>query len=165
MWIASLIGIILLYFAYIYLQGLKTCKCVDSGYTTRLKDLELILLVINSVFFLLVVLNAFHLLGALETIKKHIFKLIALVGIAILVFYSYFIYTSYGFWNTMQDNCKCADGWEKYYIYIQTIAFALIILFTVGFGLASFSIFKRTSIGPSNLSVIATKRRSKRTIK
>jgi TRAP-type C4-dicarboxylate transport system permease small subunit len=108
-------------------------------------------------------LNAFHLLGALDTIKKHIFKLIAVVGIAMLVFYSYFIYTGYEFWNTMQKKCTCAGGWQKYYIYLQTIAFTLIILLTVG--LAGFSTFKRMSIGPSNLSVISTKRRSKRTIK
>ena len=72
-------------------------------------------------------------MGALEKIKNHIFKLIMLGGITMLLFYSYFVYTGYQFWNTMQEKCACANGWQKYYIYAQTTVLFLIILSTVIF--------------------------------
>ena len=133
MWLSSLIGIILLYFAYAYLKNLKTCNCVNSTYTMRLKNMEVVFLVINSIFFLFSIFGSLHILGSLEKIKNHIFKLIMLGGITMLLFYSYFVYTGYQFWNTMQDNCKCASGWQKYYIYAQTMVLFLIILSTVIF--------------------------------
>ena len=133
MWLSSLIGIILLYFAYVYLKNLKNCNCVNSTYTTRLKNLEVVFIVINSIFFLFSIFGSIHLLGALEKIKNHIFKLIMLGGITMLLFYSYFVYTGYQFWNTMQEKCACANGWQKYYIYAQTTVLFLIILSTVIF--------------------------------
>jgi hypothetical protein len=133
MWLSSLIGIILLYFAYAYLKNLKTCDCVNSTYTTRLKNLEVVFLVINSIIFLFSIFGYLHILGALEKIKNHIFKLIMLGGITMLLVYSYFVYTGYNFWNTMQAKCTCAEGWQKYYIYLQTIVFFLIIVFTIIF--------------------------------
>jgi len=145
MWLSSLIGIILLYFAYAYLKNLKNCNCVNSIYTTRLKNLEAVILVINSIFFLFSIFGSLHLLGALEKIKNHIFKLIMLGGISMLLFYSYFVYTGYEFWHTMQEKCNCADGWQKYYIYLQTIVFFLILLFTVVF--TGFVSVKKVPVG------------------
>jgi hypothetical protein len=144
-WLTSLIGIVLLYFAYAYLKSLKTCNCVNSTYTTRLKNLEAVFIVINSIFFLFAIFGSLHILGALEKIKNHLLKLIMLGGISMLLIYSYFVYTGYKFWHTMQDNCKCADGWQKYYIYLQTIVLFLIILLTVIF--TGFLSFKKVPVG------------------
>ena len=66
-------------------------------------------------------------------------------GITMLLFYSYFVYTGYEFWHTMQKNCKCADGWQKYYIYFQTIAYFLILLLTVVF--TGFVSVKKVPVG------------------
>jgi hypothetical protein len=146
MWLSTLIGIILLYFAYAYLKNLKNCNCVNSTYTTRLKNLEVVFLVINSIFFLFSIFGSLHVLGAaLEKIKNHIFKLIMFGGISMLLLYSYFVYTGYKFWHTMQDNCACANGWQKYYIYLQTIVLFLILLFTVIF--TGFASIKKVPVG------------------
>jgi len=107
--------------------------------------MELILLVINSIFFLFAIFGTFHLLGALEKIKNQIFKLFVLGGITILLFYSYFVYNGYQFWHTLQDKCKCADGWSKYYIYLQTILFFLVVLSTTVF--AGYASVKKLPIG------------------
>jgi len=131
MWIASLISIIILYFVYAYLKNLNTCDCVNNTYSTRLQNLETILLGVNSIFLLFYIFDALHMLGNLEKLKKHIYNILIITGFAILLFYSYFIYNAYEFWHTMKSNCACADKWQKYYIYFQAISFFLTIFGTI----------------------------------
>jgi hypothetical protein len=166
MWFVSLISVILLYFAYAYLKNLHNCNCVNSTYTTRLKYMEEILLGLNIIVFCFSLLSSFHILGALERFKTHIFKLLMLGGISMILFYIYFVYNAYEFWNTMHAKCTCADGWQKYYIYLQSFAFLFIILFTTV--LTGFVAFKKVPLGLitnnvfSKLTPPETKRVTKR---
>ena len=129
MWIVSILSIVILYFVYAYLSGLKTCKCANDLYVTRLKNLEAILLGLNVIMFCFSILSSFHLFNALDKIKQHILKIVMLGGITMLIYYSYFVYNGYEFWNTLPDKCDCADKWQKYYIYLQSIIYFLVILY------------------------------------
>lgn len=133
LWVSSIAGIVLLYFAYSYLQGLKTCKCANDLYVTRLKNLEAILLGLSVILFAVSLLSSFHLFNVLDKIKQHVLKIALLGGITMLVYYSYFVYNGYEFWKTLPDKCECADKWQKYYIYLQSIVYFLILLMTTLF--------------------------------
>ena len=133
MFFLSIISIVLLYFAYAYLKGLKTCKCVNDAYATRLKNLEAIMLGLNVIMFCFAILSYFHLFNALDKIKQSILKIIMLGGITMVIYHAFFLYNGYGFWNTLPKKCECADKWEKYYIYFQTIISFLIVLITTIF--------------------------------
>ena len=145
MWVISVLTIVILYFVYTYLKGLKTCDCVNDTYATRLKNLEGILLGLNVIMFCFTLLASFHLFNALDKFKQHVLKIIVLGGITMLVYYSYFAYNGYQFWNTLKDKCECADSWQKYYIYLQSFFFFLTILWTTIF--AGFLAFKKVPLG------------------
>jgi hypothetical protein len=130
MWVISVLGIIILYLVYAYLKGLSTCDCVVSLYVTRLKYMEAIMLGINVLALGLTVLSAANILSFLKNYQAHLPKLIASGSLAALIFYGYFAYNTYFFQKTMKDNCKCADGWEKYYIYFQSIIAFIAVLFS-----------------------------------
>jgi hypothetical protein len=131
MWVSSIIGMALVYLAYVYLVSLKTCDCVNDVYVTRLKNLEAILLGVNAIFFIFAILNSYHVFGALVKFKNYIFKLAMTGGILMTIYYAFFLYNGVEFWRTMAENCACADKWQKYYIYLQTILSALAIVGTV----------------------------------
>ena len=160
--LGKIISIILLYFAYAYLKGLKTCECANQLYATRLKNLEAILLGFNVFILAFAVLSSFKIINVLDKLKQHILKIAMLGGITMLLFYSVFIFNGYKFWNTLPVVCSCANKWEKYYIYFQTIFFFLITLFTTLFvgGLA----FHKIKAPASMVKSIMTKsiRSSKR---
>ena len=135
----SIITIVILYFAYSYLDGLKTCSCASDLYATRLKNLESILLGLNVIIFCFAILSSFHLFNALDKIKQHILKIAMLGGITMLIYYAFFVYSGYGFWKNLPAKCECADKWPKYYIYLQTIVyFVILLLTTVLTGLLAF---------------------------
>jgi hypothetical protein len=145
MWLSSIVSIVILYFVYAYLTGLKTCSCANDVYVTRLKYLESILLGLNVIMLCFAILGSFHLFNALDSIIKHILKIVMLGGITMLVYYSYFVYNGYSFWNTLPSKCACADKWPKYYIYLQSIIYFLIVLITTIF--AGVLAFRKVPMG------------------
>jgi len=150
--IGTIISIVVLYFTYAYLKGLKTCDCANDLYVTRLKNLEAILLGLNVVLFCFAILSSFRLFNALDIIKRHILKIAMLGGITMLIFHILFVYNGYEFWNTLKDNCTCADGWEKYYIYFQTIIYFVIVLLTTV--LSGVLAFRKIHIGSSDETML-----------
>jgi hypothetical protein len=153
MFLFSIIGIVLLYFAYAYLKGLKTCKCVNDTYATRLKNLEAIMLGLNVIILCFAILSYFHLFNALDKIKQSILKIIALGGITMVIYHAFFLYNGYNFWNTLPKKCECADKWEKYYVYFQTIISFLIILITTLFvGVLAFKKVQTSAVNETSLN-------------
>jgi len=144
-WISSIITIVLLYLAYAYLKGLKTCSCANDTYVTRLKNLEAILLGLNIIIFCFAILSSFHLFSALDKIKQHILKIAMLGGITMLIYHVFFVYNGYNFWKTLPAKCDCADKWEKYYIYLQTLLMFVALLVTTFF--TGFLAYKKVKMG------------------
>lgn len=159
--ISTIISIVLLYSAYAYLKTLKTCKCANDLYATRLKKLESILLGLNIFILLFAILGSFKILNILGTFKKHFLKIAMLGGITMLIYSLFFIYNGYEFWRTLPVTCACADKWQKYYIYFQTIVYFLIVLLTTLFaGAVAFQKITLPSSGsivPDTPSKIASK--------
>ena len=152
-WLASIISIVLLYFAYTYLKALKTCTCANDLYTVRLKNLESIMLGLNVIMFCFAILSSFHLFNALDKIKQHILKIALLGGLTMVIYYSYFVYNGYAFWHTLPNKCVCADKWQKYYIYLQTIVYFLILLSTTAFaGVLAFKKIKMGLVAEPNMN-------------
>jgi hypothetical protein len=128
-----ILTIIILYFAYIYLRKLDKCTCVQQVYTSRLANVEGILLIFNVLLFLTGILTSFNIFKSMATFKIPILNTLIVSGIGILLLDIYFIYNTYYFSTTMGSNCSCANSWEKYYIYYQAISCAFIILSTLFF--------------------------------
>lgn len=137
--IGTIITIVILYFIYAYLKGLKSCTCANDLYATRLKNLEGILLGFNVFLFCFAILSSFHLFNSLDKIKHHILKIAMLGGVTMLIYYAFFVYNGYNFWLSLPAKCDCADKWQKYYIYLQTIVYLVILVLTTLFaGLVAF---------------------------
>lgn len=133
LWIFSVITIVILYYAYVYLKDLKTCGCAQSIYVDRLKILEEFLLGFNVLNFIMVIFGSLQIFKTINNYKEHIMKFIMLFGIGMLLFHIYFVYTTYKFSTNIKPDCLCADTWEKYYIYLQSGLMVLIVLFTTVF--------------------------------
>ena len=73
--------------------------------------------------------------NALLSVKKYLIYGLSIIALIMLIIYSYFIYDTYMFSSTMNVPCKCADGWQKYYIYFQAITMILIILGSISTGI------------------------------
>ena len=151
--ISFIVYIILLYLAYAYLRGLKTCACVQPVYVENLMTAELMLLGFNLVGLLFSLISSMHILPILKTYKAYLLKFVAVTSLAMLSFYAYFLYNAYFFHSTMAPNCACANTWEKYYIYLQAAATALIIISTAVFsGYAAFTRLPAQDIGEKLIS-------------
>ena len=167
MWLINVIAIVVLYFVYVYLKQLHTCNCVNNTYASRLKTLEAILLGFNAIIVGFAIFSKINGLGALVKLKEHIFKILMIGGILMLIYYGFFVYNGYEFWKSVQANCKCADGWQKYVVYVQTLLAGIILLLT--FILSGFAVFKRMTNSSSTASAnafgaaISNKKRSRKT--
>lgn len=121
--IASIIGIILLYFAYNYLVKLESCLCAqglaneeNKANITHLKYIELLLLIVA-------------LLNLLFAFNKLLNPLLSTVYfVLIIILYMVFILNAYRLYKNMPNDCECALKWPRYYIYIQTLVFSFTLL-------------------------------------
>lgn len=139
MWLLVVIATILFYAMYMYLDGLKTCKCVNPVYANRLKQVEGLFLGLNIVNLIVMTLGSFNLLSFLKSYKQYLMKFIMAGGVAMVIVYIYFLFNTYGFISTMGPNCACADGWQKYYLYIQGFLYLMaLITATLGAGYVAF---------------------------
>ncbi len=121
---ASIIGIVLLAFAYIYLVKLEDCLCVQGlakvesqqANIKYLKYIELILLVLAFV-------NLFF------AYKKRLTPMISTIFfVLIIIMYIVFVMNVYKLYNNIPADCECALQWPRYYIYFQSILYTLTLL-------------------------------------
>ena len=141
--IANLVGLVLVYFAYIYLRNLSNCSCVNQIYVERLKGIEIIMMSLSIIGIITsLVINLFmkdFTTKLIQNYTKYILYGFTIFALIMMVIYSYFVYDTYMFSSTMSIPCKCADGWQKYYIYFQAISMIFIIIGSaiLGISLAS----------------------------
>jgi hypothetical protein len=136
--IGSIIGLILVYLAYVYLRNLSDCSCVNQIYVERLKNIEALILTLSVVSLITsVIISVFmtDLYGTIVQFKKYILFGFSLLALFMLVVYAYFVYDAYMFSSTMSVPCVCANGWQKYYIYFQAATMVLIILGSISTGI------------------------------
>ena len=136
--IGSIIGLILVYLAYVYLRNLSDCSCVNQIYVERLKNIETLILTLSLVSLITsVIISVFmiDLYGSIEKFKKYILFGFSLLALFMIVVYSYFVYDTYMFSSTMGVPCACANGWQKYYIYFQATVMVLIVLGSISTGI------------------------------
>jgi hypothetical protein len=125
----SILNCILVYAAYLYLKKLKSCECVNHDYTDKLAKTEHTLFMLTGTSLLLAGLELFF-------TPKHLYnKYFNLYWIFTCVFFlvvllvdAYFVYYTYHFQRTIKPNCKCANKWQKYYIYYQAIMYLLVLV-------------------------------------
>ena len=132
--LGTLIAIILVYCAYMYLKNLKSCDCVNQTYVGQLANLELIILGLNFLGLFASVVTMTDLLK-IKAYAKYVMFGIAVYFIGVLILEGYIAYNVYKFQDTMKSPCKCADKWQKYYIYLQGIFAGLIVLSTAWFSI------------------------------
>ena len=143
--IANLVGLVLVYFAYIYLRNLSNCSCVNQIYVERLKGIEIIMMSLSIIGIITsLVINLFmkdFTTKLIQNYTKYILYGFTIFALIMMVIYSYFVYDTYMFSSTMSIPCKCADGWQKYYIYFQAISMIFMIIGSaiLGISLASCS--------------------------
>lgn len=122
---ASIIGIVLLYFAYIYLIKLEDCLCVqglakseeNKANITHLKYIEFVLLVVA-------------LLNLLFAFKKQLTPMSSTIFFFIIItLYIIFVYNIIKLYNNMPLDCECALQWPRYFIYLQTLLYLLTLIF------------------------------------
>ena len=136
--IGSLIGLFLVYLAYIYLRNLSNCSCVNQVFVERLKNIETLILGL-SIFSIItsLIINIFmnDLMSKIKSFATYILYGFIILALIMLIIYAYFIYDTYMFSSTMSIPCDCADGWQKYYIYFQAIVMIFIILGSISTGI------------------------------
>jgi len=128
--INNIIAIIVFYFIYYYLKGLKTCPCINQIYAGNLEKVQEVLLGLNAIMLILSSLLQFNIFPFFKQFEKHLFKALILSGIVMLLFYTYIVYNTYYFYSTMGANCECANKWEKYYLYYDAVIISFTLLST-----------------------------------
>lgn len=125
--LTEIVVIVILYCVYKYLKELKGCSCVNQTYTSNLKDAEAFLIGFNFLGLLVSILIMSNLLSFLKPYAKYAHYGVVVYFILAMLFNLYVAYNGLGFYKTIKDNCKCADGWEKYYLYFQIFMSILIV--------------------------------------
>jgi hypothetical protein len=129
--LSNILTIIVFYFIYYYLKGLRTCPCVNQLYAGNLEKVQEIFLGLNALMLILTSLLHFNILPMFKQFEKHLFKALILSGVVMLVFYTYIVYNTYYFYSTMGAHCECANKWEKYYLYYDAIIISFTLLSTL----------------------------------
>ena len=138
LYIVQVIVVIVLYMTYMYLSSLKTCKCVDQKYATNLRQGEFIFLLTAAIGLLGPFIQPFLPSSISSATRMLLIKISLLLAVLILLFYIWFIYSTYKFVDTMQPDCACAERAPRYVVYLQSgIAFFIVLtsVFVTGFAL------------------------------
>jgi hypothetical protein len=137
--IVKIATLVILYFVYTYLVELQTCNCADQQAVRNIKKVEEFFILVTSIGILCSLMH--HLLPKLFNVPAYILKysfyLVSLYFIFVVAIDIYLIYNVYTFGLKLPIDCLCAQGWEKYYIYLQAITAFFFILFLIygGFSL------------------------------
>ena len=129
--VLSLISIIILVKIYHYLVDLESCPCFKSGQHEHYKvDIEYmkfyqVLEIITTMIF---VVSSFLARSNSKFMKGGSagMRMISIMSFLILIYiFGYMSYNVFSFYMSMKDNCKCANKWQKYFIYVQGISSSL----------------------------------------
>jgi hypothetical protein len=121
----SILNCILIYAAYLYLKKLKSCECVNHDYTDKLAKTEHTLLMLSGISLLLAGFELFFKPKHLYNKYFNLYWIYSCVFLlVILLVDAYFVYYTYHFQRTLQPHCKCANKWQKYYVYYQAIMYS-----------------------------------------
>lgn len=134
----TIIGLFLVYLAYIYLRNLSNCSCVNQIFVERLKNIETLILglsIFSIITSLIITFFMNDLISKIKSFATYILYGFIILALIMLIIYAYFIYDTYMFSSTMSIPCDCANGWQKYYIYFQAIVMVLIILGSISTGI------------------------------
>jgi hypothetical protein len=127
----SAIFLFILYSTYQYLGNLKNCSCVvNQASVSHLKNVELFFVVVAAIGLIVKLLSFIFNFSIFNLLSKNKIMM-ALAGIySMFLFFLmfYFLYNSYQFiFSTLKD-CKCAQSWQEYFIYLQTFLYSMSIL-------------------------------------
>ena len=136
----SVTAVIILVKIYHYLNDLQNCKCfqIQNGmkYTADLEFMKFyqVLEIVSFVLFIIstYMLNQrrFSSIGG----AKHGLRFISILSFIVLLYiFGYMSYNVFNFYMNMKKDCKCADKWQKYFIYAQGITTSISTL-QLGFG-------------------------------
>jgi hypothetical protein len=132
--VSSILGLIIIYLAYNYLNGLKNCDCVQIKSVNALKNIELLLLIISIGSFIVKLFSSKE--DIKKMIKKYPLSIYAVYSLAIVVFSIMitYIYNFYNFYKKFKSDCNCAKDWKRYILYYQAfIVITNVILYSVIF--------------------------------
>jgi hypothetical protein len=116
--------------AYLYLKKLKSCECVNHDYSQKLAKTEHTLFILTSISLILAGLELFFKPKHLYNKYFNLYWIYSYVFFSvILIVAAYFVYYTYQFQRTLQPNCKCANKWQKYYIYYQATIYLIALVF------------------------------------
>lgn len=127
--IVSILFLLILYSTYRYLGRLDNCNCVVNQQSVHhLKNIELFFIIVASIGIML------KLFGCMCNVSLSMIKKIPMILYGSILYiliclslYAYFVYNAYNFIITMPSNCKCAQKWQKYVIYTQSIIYFMIL--------------------------------------
>ena len=136
--ITSIALTIIMYFVYLYLRNLNNCACVNQEYASRLKNIMSIFIFISVISFIINLLSPNLIISFLSfnDNKRHLGLFAILPPLIFVVgyiyIYGYFVYDTYMFSSTMQVPCACADGWEKWYLYLESFVCGILLISIFG---------------------------------
>ena len=129
--LTSAIVIILIYCIYNYARSLENCSCVNQQLVTRIKNVELFLLITMITSLAIKMYYGIHSKSQLKDILRSsnysIVYMIALFMLVLIGSEIYLIYEVYNLRKSLPKNCDCADKWQLTLLYGQSIWYAIAI--------------------------------------
>jgi hypothetical protein len=124
--VVSVISVVVLVKIYHYLIELENCKCfqIQNGMNYQ-ADLEFLKFyqVLEIVSLLLFFISTYLLNQrrvANQGGAKHGLRFISIISFIVLLYiFSYMSYNVFNLFMNVKEGCKCADKWQKYFIYAQ----------------------------------------------
>jgi hypothetical protein len=127
-YLVQVIIVIVLYITYMYLGSLKTCNCVNQKYATNLKQGEFIFLLMAAIGLLGPFVQPFLPSSVSSSTRFMLMRIGLILAVLVLLFYIWFIYSTYKFVDTMQPDCACAERLPRYVVYLQSaVAFFIVV--------------------------------------
>ena len=124
----SIVAIIILVRIYQYLTDIESCPCFKSsqhkGYRVNLEYMKFYQVL--EIMTLLIFLASTYMLRNKKIIKggsRSGITIISILSMLLLLYiFGYMSYNVFAFYMSIKDSCKCADKWQKYFIYIQGLS-------------------------------------------
>lgn len=123
----SIVSFVILLQVYQYLNDIEHCPCFmgknNGSYQTDITFMKFYQFLEMISLVLFVVLIMFY--GNLKKVggsKKAFAKFLVIITLAIMLFISGYMSVNVAkFYLNMRDECKCANKWQKYFLYLEGI--------------------------------------------
>jgi hypothetical protein len=157
--ITSVIGIVILYFAYQYLVHLESCLCAQASADGKAQaDLKML----KYVELFLIVILVLGILGIYGKVLSSSLLVAMIMGIAIIAVYIIVMIHVYRLYNNMPADCECAIKWPRYVLYVQWVMYTLaVISFVISFIIGFYRGFAR-AYSAGSVEGVETKRVTRR---